>query len=141
MTEGVTGDTFANICFLGGFFDGSLKSGGVDVVPAQFSGARIGYAFGGGEEILPGKFARGSGVFGREGVGQVYFSAAGFQVFVMQEADSFDLALEARGYGIGQQGDAVFFAFAVPDCDGFVFEVEVFEAQTDAFHEAQSAAI
>ena len=59
---------------------------------------------------MPDKFARSARVFYVEGVGQVDFAAASFQVFFMQEADTFDLALEAGDNGIRQKRNAILFA-------------------------------
>lgn len=59
----------------------------------------------------------------------------------MKEADAFDLAAQVRDDGVGEGGDAVLFAFAIADGEGFVFKVDVFDAQAQTFHEAQAGAI
>ena len=141
MAEGVGADAFLDACFLGGFFDGALEASFVYMVAAFCAGARVDGALGGGEEVLPGKFAVGFRVFFVQCAGKVDLSEAGGQVFLMVEANLFDLALEGEGEGVGEGGDAVFFAFAITDGDGFVLEVDVFDAQADTFHEAQARAV
>ncbi len=42
---------------------------------------------------------------------------------------------------VGHGSDAIFFAFAVADGDGFIFEVDVFDAEADAFHQSQAGAV
>ena len=90
---------------------------------------------------MPDQFLGGVGIFPFEGVREVNLSEAGGQVFVVKEADAFDLALKGRDERIGHGGDAILFAFAVTDGDGFVLEVQIFDAQSDAFHEAQAGAV
>jgi len=160
VAKGVTGDAFAYASVSSGIFYGTLQTRRVEVVTAHFaplapglstlsgtrpsrSGecARVYCALGGGEDVLPGKFARRARVFQGEGVGEVDFSEAGFQVFAVKEAGTFDLALKAGDNGVGQQGNTVLFTFAIPNGDGLVFEVEVLYSQADAFHETQSASV
>ena len=95
----------------------------------------------GGEEVLPGEFAGGVGVFFGQGVGEVDFAIAGGEVFFVEEADAFDLALQVGDNGFGQRDDAVFFAFAVADGDALVLKVNILDSQADAFHEAQAGAV
>jgi len=51
--------------------------------------------------------------------------------------------LQAQGFeqGIGEHCDAVIAAFAIADDDLVILEIEIFDAQAQAFHEAQAAAI
>ncbi len=141
MAEGVAGDAFGQAGLLGGLADGALQAGGVYVVAALLAGARVAGASGSRKEVLPAEFASGVGVFFGQGVGEIDFAIAGGQVFLVQEADAFDLAAQVRDDGIGQGDKAVFFAFAIADGDGFVLEVEVFDPQTDAFHQTKARAV
>ncbi len=104
-------------------------------------GARVFGAFGGGEQVLPDQFRGGVGIFPFEGVREVNLSEAGGQVFVVKEADAFDLALKGGDERIRHGGDAILFAFAVAHGDGFVLEVQIFNAQADTFHKAQARAV
>ena len=141
MAKGMATDALLDARFLGGFFDGALQSQFVHVVAAFFAAARVGGTFGGRKEVLPNQFAIGFGVFLLERTGQVNFAKARGQVFLVVEADLFDLPPEGGDDGIGQGRDAVFFAFAIADGDGFVFKVNIFDAQSDTFHQAQSGAV
>ena len=171
VTEGVSGDVFGDAGLADGLFDGALESGRVEVVaaaglapgppvPVRGSprrgwrgivvgggtsagerGSWVAGEVGGGEEVLPSEFAGGIGVFFCQGVGEVDFAVAGGQVFFVEEAGAFDLAAQVGDDGFGEGGDSIFFAFSVTDGGGFVFEVEVFNAQAEAFHEAQAGAV
>jgi hypothetical protein len=96
---------------------------------------------GGGEEVLPGEFTGGVGVFDGEGVGEVDFAESVCEVGLVDTLDDLDLGLEGRDEGIREDGDAVVFAFAIADDDGVVTKVYVFDAQAQAFHQAQAGAV
>ena len=150
MSKGVTGDALLDSGFAGGVFDGSLEARWIEVVAAvapirtfpHFKSrnggrgrrARVEGAFWGGEEVLPDQFGGGVWVFPLKGIREVNSSEAGGQVFFMKESDAFDLALKVRVDGVGHGGDAILFAFAIADYDGFVFEVDVFDAESDTLH-------
>jgi len=61
MAEGVTTDAFLDARFSGGFLDGALQNGGVEVMAAFFSSAWAERAFGDRKEILPGRGGTGAG--------------------------------------------------------------------------------
>lgn len=90
---------------------------------------------------MPDEFAGGIGVFDLKGIGKVNFTEACSQVFFMEETGAFDLTPEVGNDGIGQRGEAVFFTLAIADGDGLVFEVNIFDAQADTFHQAQAGAV
>ena len=90
---------------------------------------------------MPDQFFGGVGIFPFEGVREVDLSETGGQVFVVKETDAFDLALKRGDERIRHGSDAILFAFAVADRDGFVLEVQIFDVQADAFHEAQARAV
>lgn len=77
VAEGVGADSFLDFGFFGGLFEGALQAGGVQVVTAFPAAARVERSFGGGEEVLPGKFTAGVRVFVCEGVGEVDFAKTG----------------------------------------------------------------
>ena len=141
MAKGMATDALLDARFLGGFLDGALKSRFVHVVAAFFAAARVGGAFGGRKEVLPNQFAIGFGVFLLERAGQVNFAKARGQVFLVVEADLFDLPPEGGDDGIGQGRDAVFFPLSIADGDGFVFKVNILDAQSDTFHKAKAGAV
>ncbi len=106
------------------------------MMAALLSTARIQRALRGREEVLPDELAGGVGVFGCQGIGEVDLSAAGREVFLVEQAHAFDLAAQVGDNGFGQRNDAVFFAFTIAHGDGFVLKVNVFNPQADAFHQA-----
>jgi hypothetical protein len=83
---------------------------------------------------LPAEFSGGVGVFAGEGVGQVDFAEAVLEVGLVEALDGLDLAAEGGDEGVGEDGDAVVFAFSIADDDGAVAEVYVFDTQAQAFH-------
>lgn len=90
---------------------------------------------------MPDEFAGGVWVFTGEGVGKPDFAESVCEVGLVDALDGSDLALEVGDEGVGEEGDAVVFAFAVADDDLVVAKVYVFDAEADAFHEAQSASV
>src|SRR5512146_1516042 len=94
MPEGMARNVLADGGIPCRFLHSPLKSGRVDVVTTLFSGARVEGAFGGGKEVLPGKFTCRVRVFAVQGVGKVDFAQTGCQILFVDEVDPFDLALE-----------------------------------------------
>ena len=141
MAKGVGGDRFVYPGGPGGLLDGFLEDAFVYVVAHGFAGGGVHREGDGGEEVLPGEFLGSVGVFPDQGVGEVDLAVAFLEVLLMDDGDGFDLFLESRDEGIWQDGDAVVFALAVADDDGMVAEVDIFDAQADAFHQAQAAAV
>jgi len=74
-------------------------------------------------------------------MGQVDASAAGEQIFLMQDAHSLHLSLQGGDERVWHGRDTVLFAFAVADQDGFILKIQVFEPQACAFHQPQSRSI
>jgi hypothetical protein len=90
---------------------------------------------------LPHVFFGGVGIFFGEGVGEVDFAIASFEILVVDEGDVFDLGLEGGDDGFREDGGAVVFTFAIADDDLAITEVNVFDAQAETFHEAESASV
>lgn len=111
------------------------------MVTAFPASARVKRTPGCGEEVLPCKVAAGIWVFVFEGGGEVDFATTGGKVLFVKDADAFDLAAKVRDDGIGQGGDAVLFAFAIADGQGFVLEIDILDAQAQTFHEAQARTV
>ena len=59
----------------------------------------------------------------------------------MKGFDELDLVFEGLDDAVGEHGDAVVAAFSVVDDDAVVLKVYVFDAEAEAFHDAQSAAV
>jgi len=141
VSEGVRRDVLVNFGGLGGGADGFLQQAGVKVVAHGLFGDGVDRQSRGREEVLPESFAGGAGVFAGEGVGEANFAEAVSEVGLMDALDGLNLALEGGDEGIGEDGGAVVFAFAVTDNDLTTAEVYVLDAQAQAFHEPQSAAV
>ena len=141
VPEGVGGDGFLDACGFGGGADRFLEEAFVEVVAHGFFGEGVDGKGGGGDEVLPDGFAGGVGVFAGEGVGEVNFAEAIAEVGLVDALNGLYLPLEGWDEGIGEYGEAVVLAFAVADDDVAVAEVDIFDAEADAFHEAQAAAV
>jgi len=134
VAQSVARDAFLDSRFAGSCLDGALQTCGIQVVAAFFAAAGVKRAFGSRKEVLPDEFAGGVGVFDFQGIGKINFTEACGQVFFMEEPGAIDLTPEVGNDGIRQRGEAVFFPLAIADGDGLVFKVNIFEAQTQAFH-------
>lgn len=113
----------------------------MDVVAAGDACFGFDVEYWGGEDELPNPFFVGGGVFFVEGEGHLNGAEAGGEVFFV---DGFCLG-EVFAHGgddaVGEHGDAVVAAFSVVDDDAVVFKVDVFDAEPQTFHEAESAAV
>lgn len=67
MAEGMTAPKFRDTGLADGGFDGALERALVDMVAVFGAGGVGGAAVAGREEVLPGEFAGGAGVFAGEG--------------------------------------------------------------------------
>ncbi len=63
------------------------------------------------------------------------------KVMFMQGPDLLDVQAQRLDQDIGEHGDAVVFAFAIPDDDLVVAKVQVLDPQAHDFHEPQAAAV
>jgi len=59
----------------------------------------------------------------------------------VQALDAQQVLLERFDHAVGQNGDAIFVPLRVAHDDGAALEVEILDAQTQAFQQAQNAAI
>jgi len=78
----------------------------------------------------------GVGEFFGEGKWHVNGAAPVSKVFLVDGAGFGEVFAEGGDDAIGQGGLAVVAAFAVVDEDAVVFEVYVFDAEAEAFHES-----
>ena len=141
MAKYMRGDALVYVGLARGGFDGFLQAGFVDMVALFDAGLGIERKFFGGEEILPGEFAAGVGVFFGDGSGQVYRAEAFGQVFLVKFPNALDLFAQGGNDAGRQGGRAVICAFAIANDDLAVVEIDVFDAQAQAFHQTQSAAV
>jgi len=142
VAERVAGGVFGDPRGANGFPDGFLEAAFVCMMaPDHARRTRIGGEAVGGEDVLPGPFAVGIGVFAVEGEGQVDGAVAFCQVALVQLSDHRQVGLQGFAELVGQHSHAVFHAFAVPDEDLALAEVQVFDAQAEAFHQPEAAAV
>lgn len=52
-----------------------------------------------------------------------------------------EVKLKGLDEGVGENSEAVVFAFSIPDDNLMMVEVYIFDAQTHGFHEPQTAAV
>ena len=112
-----------------------------EVVAGVFLGARVCAEFGGREDELPGPFPWGVGVFAGEGFGHVDLADAGDEVLAVFFAEGGEVGLESGFEGLGERDEAVFAAFGVVDGNGAVAEVDVLDAESETFHNAEPGAV
>ena len=138
VAEGVAGAGFGDGGLGDGGFDGALKGFFAEVVAADEAGARIGGEGAGGEDPLPGPFLGGARVLPGEGIGQEDVGLVGIEVLGVEDADLRQMFGQRLFEASGEHGEAVLLAFAVPDGDLVHFEVNIFDAEAQAFHEKQT---
>jgi len=120
--------------------DGALE-GAEAHMAADEAGAGVHRQAWGGEDPLPGPFPSGVGVLAGQGIGQVDGAVALGQVLLVQAPDLLKMFLEGFDQRLGQDGNVVLLAFAVADGDSAVSQVQVLDAQAEAFHQAQTTAV
>jgi hypothetical protein len=141
VAKGVRGNPFLNSGESGGFFDGFLKGGFVDVVTLGDAGARILGKVRGGKYILPKPFAVSVWIFFLDGVGKVYRAKAVGEVLTMNALYITEVPMQGAGQAVGEHGDAVVTAFTIADNELVVFKIHIFDAQAKTFHQTESAAV
>jgi hypothetical protein len=71
--------------------NGALQRGGIKVMAKLLTTSWVYGAPGGREEILPDQLSGGVGVLYSQGIRNGDFAVTGRQVFLMEQADAFDL--------------------------------------------------
>jgi len=96
---------------------------------------------GSGEDVLPGELFDGGGVFALESVGEVDGPKSFEQILIVLGFDCLKVDAKRFAQDVREDGNAVVLAFAIAYDDLSIVEVEVFDAQSQDFHEAKSAAV
>lgn len=156
VPKGVATDGLGDSGEPGGGANGFLQAAFVGVVAVELGlilrlsctagrwgccGAGVGGEVFGGENILPGPFAGGVGVFLGKRIGQVDGAVSVFEVLLVDLLDAGEVFAQGWEEAIGEHGEAVFFAFAFANDDAALFEIQVFDAQAQAFDDAQAGAV
>jgi hypothetical protein len=141
MAERVAVDGPLDADFVDGLLHGALEDSFVDVVAPDGVRARIGRAFPGREEPLPGPLLRGSGVLPFEGVGQVNTASPVPTIFLVQLLDAREPGDELRAHRGGKRDESVLLAFRVTDEDAAHAELDVLDSKAQAFEQSHSRAV
>ncbi len=141
VAEGVAGDAGVEAGELGGDGDGFLEDGFVEMVAAELVGFEVQVVAVGGEEPLPGPGLAGGGGFSVEGEWEFYPAGTALEILLVLFSYLLDVGSEGSVEGGGQDGETVLAAFAVTNGDLSGFEVEVFDAELEAFEEAKTRAV
>lgn len=141
VAEGVTVDAFRNFGLARGGGDGFLEGIFVAVMAAGDAGARILREGGRGEDPLPGPLTFGGGVFAGVGFGEIDLAVSGGEILGVEGADLREMGVQAGTQAVREHGEAIFVSFATADDDLPSVEVNIFDPESDAFHEPQSAAV
>jgi hypothetical protein len=136
VAEGVAANALGELGGDGGLANGALEDGFVEVVATAFVGGWVEVDACGGEEPLPGPFARRAGVFDAEGVWDFDVAGAAAEVGLVLVADALEVGSQWADQGEWERREAVFLALAVAHADFSSFEVEVFDAESGAFEQA-----
>ena len=134
MAESVGGDGLVYFGEEGGAANCFLEDGFVYVVAHGLFGYGVYGERDGGEEVLPHFLFGGVGKFFCQGIREINYAESFFEVLSMNERDDFDLRVKRGDDRVGQDGDAVVFAFSVADNDLMIAEINVFDAQAETFH-------
>lgn len=141
MAKGVRADGLGNARGFSGSADGLLQAAFIKVVTAEHFPARIpGDPFR-GEHILPAPFLASIGVLALQRVGQKDAAVTVSQILFMQGAAMGELIPESRNDTLRQHRHAILRPLAIAHGNLVEFEIHIFDAQAETFHQAQTAAV
>jgi hypothetical protein len=141
VAKGAGSDRFGDASGACGFPDGPLNGRGVQVVASDDAGTGVQREARGREDPLPTPLSFGVGVFTGQGFGEVNGTVTLVQVLLVETPNLFQVVAEGILEESGEDSDAVFFPFAVPNSDGTVFKVQVFNPQAECFHQAEATTV
>lgn len=122
---------------MGSLLYGALKNTFMQVMTHGLPGLRVMGALGGREDVLPGRFAVGIGVFTFESIGKASFTIAFFEVCLMDLFDVLDVFPERRGNTFGEGNGTVAFTLAIADDNLAVGEVYIFDTEAKGLHQPE----
>jgi len=137
----VAGDALLDPGQAGCLPDGFLQPALVQVMAAHDAAAGVRRQPLRRKDVLPGPLLVGVGVFALQGLGQVDCAIAPGQVVLVQQFHVLEMLLEWRDEAVGQHRYPVLQAHDVADDDGAAVELEVLDAQAQALHQPQAAAV
>jgi len=141
MSERVTADTLGDAGPGNGFVDCTLHEGRIDVVSALNTSDGILPTPLLGKHPLPRPIDTGVGIFFFKRCRQGSPAPAFGDIVLMNVPHLGEMGFEGSLEAGGQHGDPILAAFAVADENLVLLEVDVLDAEFEAFHEAQSGAV
>ena len=141
MAQGVAGAGFGDSGLGDGGFDGALECFFAEVMAADEARAGIGGEGAGGKDPLPGPFLGGVGVLAGEGIGEEDVGLVGGEVLGVEEPHLREMLGQCLFQPPGEHGEAILLAFAVSNGDLVHFEINVFDPEAQALHEAQARSV
>lgn len=141
MTECVAGDMLFDVGQRRRFFDGALKDGFVQMVATPNSGFGIQIVPMRGKYPLPSPSAVCIRVLSAKRFGQSNVAASFLQILFKMGSNIFDVKFETGFDGGGKNSDAILVPFPLSHCYLAVPEVDVLDAQRQAFEETETGAV
>jgi hypothetical protein len=141
MTKGVAAPWLGDFCRAHSPFDGILQRLFVDVMPAFCAGAWVNRASASGKDILPAPRTACRGVFSFKRKRQIDHAEAFREVLLVQDLHLLQLPFQGLCKGLRQHRHAIFLALPIADEGLTIFQVDILDAQSDAFHQVQARAV
>ena len=141
VAEGVGGDLFVYVGKFGSLSNCFLGNGFIEMMTADEPCEGVGGTLGCGEDELPCPFFGCGAVFDFKSVGKDGVSVAFHEVFLVKGFYVLEHVFEFGYQTFGEDGEAVVVAFAAANDDTMVVEVEIFDTQAQAFHNAKPATV
>ena len=124
-----------------GLLHGALEGGRARVVSPEEASPRIEAESGRRERVLPDPLPISQWVLASQGVRQVDLAGSGGKVAFVNTAGPGQVMLQRINEGVGQHGNPIFKALAIPHDDLTLIELDVFDTQAEALHQAQPTAV
>ena len=141
VAKGVAAYPFGDAGFEDGLVDGALEDRFVHMVAALGAGLGVAPAALLREHPLPGPFGSAVGVFKEEGFGEGNPAESVGEIAVMDLLDGPEMFAERRLEGFGEHRRSILRAFSAADHDLVTIEIDVLNAEVQAFTEAETGAV
>jgi hypothetical protein len=141
MAHRVRSDALGDPRLADGFPDLARHGIIVKVVAGDFSSSWVRTQGCGGKDVLPAPLTGSVGVFPDQRLPHVDIPGAHDKIGEVLVLQCYEVLIETFFQCMWQSDDTVFSAFAIVDGDGALPKIEILDAQTHGFHQAQTAAI
>ena len=132
---------FRDVAFQRGLVELARHGILMQVVTGDAACAGMGAEGGGRKDVLPRPLAGSMRVFAPQRLGHVNVTRADSEILEVFLVGGSEIGVKARFQGPGQRYDPVLVVLAIVDGDGALAEVEVFDAQAHALHDAQAGTV